>query len=54
MSSDNYIKMIPILMFIILTEFINIPLVALADQITVNINFWVSFVASFASSPIKI
>ncbi len=54
MKSENYIKMVPILMFIVLTEFANIPLVAWADQITVNINFWVSFLASFATSPIKI
>ena len=54
MKPHNYIKMVPLLMFIVLTEFINIPLIALADKATVGINFWVSFLVSFVSSPIKI
>ncbi|MGL5617881.1 MAG: hypothetical protein ACRCWU_02355 [Metamycoplasmataceae bacterium] len=54
MKSSNYIKMVPLLMFIVLTEFINMPLISMADESTVGINFWVSFLASFASSPIKI
>lgn len=54
MKPSIYIKMVPLLMFIVLTEFINIPLVSWADQTTVGINFWVSFLASFVTSPIKI
>lgn len=54
MKPNSYVKMVPLLMFIVLTEFINIPLVAWADETTVGINFWVSFLASFATSPIKI
>jgi hypothetical protein len=54
MKPQNYIKMVPLLMFIVLTEFVNIPLIAWADQTTVGINFWVSFLVSFVSSPIKI
>ncbi|MGL6125330.1 MAG: hypothetical protein ACRC1F_02445 [Metamycoplasmataceae bacterium] len=54
MKPSNYIKMVPLLMFIVLTEFINMPLVSWADERTIGINFWVSFIASFASSPIKI
>ncbi|MGL5205787.1 MAG: hypothetical protein ACRC7B_02625 [Metamycoplasmataceae bacterium] len=54
MKSSNYIKMVPLLMFIVLTEFINMPLVSIADQSTVGITFGVSFLAGFAASPIKI
>jgi hypothetical protein len=39
MKPHNYIKMVPLLMFIVLTEFVNIPLIALADEATVGINF---------------
>lgn len=50
----NYIKMVPIMMFIVLTEFINLPLVALADSLSIGISFEVSFLVSLVVSPIKI
>ncbi len=54
MKQENYIKIVPIMMFIVLTEFINLPIVALADWLSVGITFWTSFLTSFIISPIKI
>ncbi|MGL5308588.1 MAG: hypothetical protein ACRC9F_00910, partial [Metamycoplasmataceae bacterium] len=54
MKSSNYLKMVPLLMFIVLTEFINLPLVSIADEAAVGINFWISFLVAFAASPVKI
>ncbi|MGL5732877.1 MAG: hypothetical protein ACRCXE_02320 [Metamycoplasmataceae bacterium] len=54
MKPSNYIKMVPLLVFIVLTEFINMPLVSIADQSTVGITFGVSFLVGFLSSPVKI
>ncbi|MGL4343210.1 MAG: hypothetical protein ACRCRZ_01390 [Metamycoplasmataceae bacterium] len=54
LSEEKYIKIIPILMFVIFTEFINLPIVALADQESLKIVFMISLIGSFAASPIKI
>lgn len=54
MKQNNYIKMVPIMMFVVLTEFLNLPLIAYADQVSVGVKFWVSFLASFITSPAKI
>ncbi|MGL5519948.1 MAG: ECF transporter S component [Metamycoplasmataceae bacterium] len=53
-SEKTYLKMVPIFVFVLFTEFINLPVVALADQESLDINFMVSLVASLATSPIKI
>lgn len=54
MKQDSFIKMVPIMTFIVFTEFINLPIVALADQFSLGINFSISLIGSFVLSPVKI
>lgn len=53
-KKDTFLKFVPIFLFIIYTEFINLPIVAKADEASLNIGFMTSLVGSFAISPIKI
>lgn len=53
-KKDTFLKLIPIFLFIIYTEFVNLPIVAMADEFSLKISFMTSLVGSFALSPVKI
>ena len=54
MKPENYLTFVPIVVFIICTEFINIPIIAYADYKSLKISFVASAVSSLATSFIKI
>lgn len=54
MKPENYLTFVPIVVFIICTEFINIPIIAYADYKSLKISFVASAVTSLATSFIKI
>lgn len=54
MKEQTFLRFIPIAIFVVLTEYINLPVVAYADLKTINIDFIVSYISSLLTSPIKI
>ena len=54
MKPQNFLTFTPILIFVILTEYVNLPIIAFADEHTINVTFIASFIASLIMSPIKI
>ncbi len=54
MKENNFLIFVPIVVFIVITEFLNIPIIAYADSKALNIDFVVSMIGSLATSFIKI
>ncbi len=54
MKPNNFKTFAPILTFIVLTEFINIPIIAYADYKALKISFVASMISSLATSFVKI
>lgn len=54
MKQETFLRFVPILLFVVLTEYINLPIIAYADEKTINVEFIVSYVSSLLTSPIKI
>lgn len=54
MKEKSFLEFVPIVTFVILTEYINIPIIAFADFKSLKIPFVASMIASLATSIIKI
>ena len=54
MKEDNFLKFVPIVVFIVITEYVNIPIIAYADNKAMKIDFVASMISSLATSIIKI
>lgn len=54
MKEEGFLNYVAIVVFVVLTEYINIPIVAFADAKTLKIDFITSSIASLATSFIKI
>lgn len=54
MKEKSFLEFVPIVIFVILTEYINIPIIAFADYKSLKIDFVASMIASLATSILKI
>lgn len=54
MKEKTFLNFVPITTFVLLTEYINLPIVAYADFKTIKVDFIVSYISSLLTSPIKI
>ena len=54
MKSENYLKFVPIVVFVVFTEYLNIPTIAYADYCALKIDFIASMIGSLATSILKI
>ena len=54
MKESTFFEFSPILLFVLLTEYINLPIIAMADKATIELDFTVSYISSLMTSPIKI
>lgn len=54
MKEKRFLQFAAIISFVVVTEYANLPIVALADEKTISVDFIASYVGSLASSPIKI
>lgn len=54
MKPNNYLKFIPVVVFVVITEYVNIPIIAYADQKALKFDFIASIISSLATSFIKI
>lgn len=54
MKARTFFDFAPILLFVLATEYINLAIIAWADNETIHLNFFFSFISSLLTSPIKI
>lgn len=54
MKHENFLKFIPVVVFVVITEYLNIPTIAYADYKALKIDFIASMISSLATSIFKI
>ncbi len=54
MKQNNFLQFVCIVVFVVFTEYINIPIIAYADEKGLKLDFEASMIASLATSMIKI
>lgn len=54
MKERTFADFAPILLFVIATEYINLAVIAFADQEAIHLEFIISFISSLLTSPVKV